>query len=138
MKEPTDSATYMQVAWSIVNSIPFTTSIQENLIRYFPYNFLGDQLMFTLSFISPFLLFFSSAKVFLIIQIFIISSGAFFLYKFAYYKLKTPWIPLLVTICYLVNPATFLSFKDFGFRAETIFIPCIFSMFFFCLKIKLH
>lgn len=134
MREPTDSATYMQVSWSIIYGSPFTISIQENLIGYFPYNFLGDQLMLTLSLFSPFLLFTSSGLIFLVIQPLIISLGSVFLYKFACSKLKNSWLPLLIITCYLFNPATFLSFQYFGFRVETLFIPCIFAMFFFIEK----
>ena len=53
MFEATDSAAYMQVSWSIFNGTPFTTSIQDMWVSHSPHNFLGDQLMFTLSLFSP-------------------------------------------------------------------------------------
>jgi uncharacterized membrane protein len=131
MWEPTDSATYMQVAWSVFHGTPFTTSIQESFISYSPYNFLGDQLIFTLSLFSPLLFFTTSGLLFIFLQTAIISFGALFLYQYANLKLENRWVPLLIVSCFLFNPATYLSFQCFGFRVETLFIPFIFAVFFF-------
>ena len=56
MWEPVDSSAYMQISWSIVHGSPFTTSIQERWVSYAQHNFLGDQLIFTLSLFSPLLI----------------------------------------------------------------------------------
>jgi len=134
MREPTDSAAYMQVAWSIVFGTPFTISVQENWISVFPHNFLGDQLMFTLMLFSPFLWITSSGLIFLVFQTLIITIGGFLLYLFARIKLNDSLIPLLLTTAFLFNTATFSSFAFFGFRGETLFIPLIFGMFIFIEK----
>lgn len=134
MLEPTDSATYMQVAWSVFHGTPFTTSIQDRWISYSPHNFLGDQLIFTLSLFSPFLYFTTSGLLFIFLQTAIISFGALFLYQYANIKLKNRWVPLLIVSCFLFNPATYLSFQHFGFRVETLFIPFLFAVFYFVEK----
>ena len=136
MREPHDSASYIQAVWSIFNGSPFTITTQEHWVDYFPYNLLSDQLYFTLALFSPLSLFEYSGLIFLVLQVLIISLGGIFLYGFACLKLKNRWLSLLITIGYFFNPATFLSFQHFGFRPETIFIPLFFAMFFFLEKSK--
>ncbi|MEN6439284.1 MAG: DUF2079 domain-containing protein [Syntrophobacter sp.] len=130
MKEPTDSAAYMQVAWSIFHWPPYTMSVQENLISYFPFNFLGDQLMWTLALFAPLCLLPFPGIMFLFAQALIICAGAFLLYRFSAEKLDNRLLALLLATCFLFNPATLLSFWDFGFRAETLFIPLTFLIFY--------
>jgi uncharacterized membrane protein len=134
MKEPTDSAAYMQVAWSFLHWPPYTVTMQENLIHHFPLNFLGDQLMWTLALFSPLYLLPSPPVMFLITQVLIICTGAILLYRITSRRLSDPLLALLIATCYLFNPATFLSFADFGFRAETLFIPLTFAIFLFVEK----
>lgn len=136
MLEPTDSAAYMQVSWSTLHWPPFTISLQENLISYFPFNFLGDQLMWTLALFSPLCLLPCPGVMFLAAQSTIICSGAFLLYLIAAEKLENRLVALLLTTCYLFNPATYLSFSYFGFRAETLFIPLTFLIFYLVDKSK--
>lgn len=136
-KEPTDSAAYMQVAWSMFHWPPFTVSIQENLFNYTPFNFLGDQLMWTLALFAPLCLLPSPGVWFLLAQVMIIAAGAILLYRMASDRLEDEWLALLVTICYLFNAATTLSFARFGFRAETLFIPLAFAIFYLSEKERL-
>ena len=131
MFETTDSAAYMQVSWSIFNGTPFTTSMQDMWVSYSPHNFLGDQLMFTLVLFSPFLLFTTSCWLFILFQTLIISVGALILYQYANMKLENKWLPLLIVVGFLFNPATYSSYLHFGFRIETLFIPFIFAIFYF-------
>ncbi len=131
MWEPVDSSAYMQISWSIVHGSPFTTSIQERWVSYAQHNFLGDQLIFTLSLFSPLLIFTTSGVLFLIVQTVIISLGAVFLYAYANRKLGSPALSVVVATCYLFHAATFLSFHFFGFRVETLFIPFIVAVFYF-------
>lgn len=133
MREPTDSAAYMQAAWSILHGDPFTVSVQESFFSYYKYNFLGDQLMFTLLLFVPLLLipaFPVSGLYFLVTQVAIISFGAFLLYRYAAKYIENGPLSVLIALCFLVNPATTYSFQLFGFRAETLFIPIIFGMFY--------
>ncbi|KPJ75690.1 MAG: hypothetical protein AMJ54_14305 [Deltaproteobacteria bacterium SG8_13] len=131
MREPVDSSTYMQVSWSILHGMPFTTSIQERWIGLTQHNFLGDQLIFTLILFSPLLLVTTSGLLFLVLQTAIIGLGAVFLYAYANKRLGNPALSLVVATCYLFHTATFLSFHFFGFRVETLFIPFIFAVFYF-------
>jgi len=137
MREPADSAAYMQVAWSALHWPPFTISMQENFISYFPYNFLGDQLMWTLALFSPLCLLPYPGIMFLAAQSSIISVGALLLYRIAAEKLEDRLLAILVTVCFLLNPATLLSFWHFGFRAETLFIPLTFLIFYLVGKERL-
>ncbi|MFC1831016.1 DUF2079 domain-containing protein [Thermodesulfobacteriota bacterium] len=135
MRESGDSAVYMQVSWSILNGSPFTTSIFEHLPRI-PQNFLGEQLAFTLSLFSPLTILHNSGILFLCIQIIIIVTAAIYLFLLSILHMENRWIPLLIILCFLFNTATVLSFSHFGFRVETLFIPCIIAIFYYITKEK--
>lgn len=129
LREVGDSTTYMQVAWSVLNSTNFTMSINESFISYFPNNFLGDQLILILAFLSPLLMLSTSGELFLVVQVAIIISAGALLYHYSNQNLHDQKMAFLIALTYLVNVGTLATFMDFGFRAETFFIPLIFGVF---------
>ncbi len=136
MKEPTDSAAFMQMSWEFLGGTPFTVTTLEHVVADYPHNFLGRQLMFTLLLFTPIFIFTSSGVPFLVLQALIITLAAIPLYLLAGRLLKNNWFALLICACYLFNPITFETFEQFGFRLETLFIPAFFAMFYFIEKDK--
>jgi uncharacterized membrane protein len=94
--------------------------------------------MWTLAVFSPLFFLPSPAVMFLIAQVPIIIAGSCLLYHLASIRLGGPWHALLTAFCYPINPGTLLSFMNFGFRAETLFMPLTFSLFYLIEKNRLR
>lgn len=118
-----------QAVWNTINGRIFQTSSEDGVIA----SRLFAHADFMLILLSPFYLLWSHPKMLLLIQTFIVGSGAFFVYAIGKTIIKNKKIALVLAFTYLLNPAIQRA-NLYDFHAVTLVTTFLLGTYFFYLK----